>query len=162
MFTRPMILVAAALLSACAAAPKFDLKDVNTTATPSEASAQVETLRGGKILWGGTIVNSRNLEKGTQLEVLAYPLDNRRRPLTNREPLGRFIVDHATYLETVDYAPGRLITLTGTLSGTKQGKIDETTYTYPAIAAEQLHLWSKSGEDSGPRLHFGVGVMFRN
>jgi outer membrane lipoprotein len=156
-----MIVVIAALLGACATAPKFDMAGVNTATTPSDA-ARVDSTRGTKVLWGGTIVHSKNLEQGTQLEVLAYPLDSRQRPITSREPLGRFIVEHPSYLETVDYAAGRLLTLIGTVTGTKQGKIDEASYTYPAVASEQLHLWSKSGEDSGPRLHFGVGVMFHN
>jgi outer membrane lipoprotein len=156
-----MALAVAALLGACATAPKFDMTGVNAVTTPSDA-ARIDSTRGTKVLWGGVIVNSRNLESSTQLEVLAYPLDNRQRPQTDREPLGRFIVEHPAYLETVDYAAGRLITLIGTITGTRQGRIDEAAYTYPAIASEQMHLWSKSGEDSGPRLHFGVGVMFHN
>ncbi len=163
MFARFLSFLAVVLLlTACASAPPFDLKEVNTSATPSDAVAQVDTLKGNKVLWGGTIINSKNLEKGTQLEVLAYPLDKRRRPLLQREPLGRFIVDHGTYLETVDYAPGRLITLVGTLTGTKQGKIDDAIYNYPAIAGEQIHLWSKSSDETEPRFHFGVGVMLHN
>ncbi len=149
------------LLAGCASAPKFDMTGVNTATTPSEA-VRIDSTRGTKVLWGGTIVNSKNLESSTQLEVLAYPLDSRMRPLTTREPLGRFLIEHPSYLETVDYAAGRLITITGTLTGTTQGKIDEATYIYPVVASQQMHLWSKSGEDSGPRVNFGVGVMFHN
>jgi len=154
--------VAVALLSACATTPPFDLKNVNTALTPNEAIAQLDTLRGSRVLWGGVIVNSKNLEKGTQLEILAYPLNDHYRPRLDREPLGRFIIEHGGYLETVDYAPGRELSLTATLTGTKEGKIDEASYIYPAVASEQIHLWPKGGGSGEPQFHFGVGVMFHN
>mgnify|MGYP001582135438 CR=1 FL=1 len=153
--------VAAVVLSACATTPPFDLKNVNTATTPSEAVAKLDALRGSRVLWGGVIVNSKNLEKGTQLEILAYPLSERHRPRLDREPLGRFIIEHGGYLETVDYAPGRELSLTGTITGTKEGKIDAASYIYPAVASEQIHLWSKGGNGE-PQFHFGVGVMFHN
>jgi len=159
--TACFILITAALLNACAGAPPLDMKDVDTAITPSEAVARLDKLRGRRVLWGGVIVSSKNLEKGTLLELLAYPLNDRQRPRLDREPLGRFIVEHSGYLETVDYAPGRELCLTGTVSGTKEVKIDDTISTYPAITSEQLHLWPKGG-DGEPKFHFGVGVMFHN
>ena len=152
---------AALMLSACAGAPPFDLKNVNTATTPGEAVAKLDSLRGSRVLWGGVIVNSKNLEKGTQLEILAYPLSKTYRPRLEREPLGRFIIEHSGYLETVDYAPGRELSLTGIISGTKEGKIDDASYIYPAVTTEQLHLWPKGGSGE-PQFHFGVGVMFHN
>lgn len=151
-----------ALLFGCATTPPFSLQNVDTTLTPGSSAAQIETLRGKKVLWGGIIVNSRNLQSTTQFEVLAYPLDHNQRPLTDREPLGRFIADHNGYLETVDYAAGRELTVTGTLTAVKEGKIDESAYHYPAINTEQMRLWPKTRGDTEPRIHFGIGVMFRN
>lgn len=156
------IFVSALLLSSCATTPPLNLQDVDTAITPGNATAQIETLRGKKVLWGGIIVSSRNLQNTTQFEILAYPLDSNRRPLNEREPLGRFIADHNGYLETVDYAPGRELTMTGTLAAVKEGKIDESAYHYPAINVEQLRLWPKSRANAEPRINFGFGVMFHN
>lgn len=156
------VLSAMLLLSGCATTPPLNLQDVDTTISPGNAAAQIETLRGKKTLWGGIIVNSRNLQNTTQLEILAYPLDDTRRPLTDREPLGRFIADHNGYLETVDYAPGRELTVIGVLTAVKEGKIDESSYRFPSINTEQLRLWPKSRADTEPRIHFGIGVMFHN
>lgn len=154
--------VSALLLSGCATTPRFNLEDVDTALTPGNAVAQIETARGKKVVWGGIIVSSRNLQNSTQLEILAYPLDSNHRPLTEREPLGRFFADHNGYLETVDYAPGRELTLTGTLGSVKEGKIDESVYHYPAISTEQIHLWTKKRSDTEPRIRFGFGVMLHN
>lgn len=156
------IVIAVMMLTACASAPPFDLKNVNTAITPSEAVARIDGLRGSRVLWGGVIVNSKNLEKGTQLEMLAYPLNNQHRPRLDREPLGRFIIEHGSYLETIDYAPGRELSLIGTLTGTKEGKIDAATTIYPAVTADQIHLWPKGGRNDEPQFHFGVGVMLHN
>lgn len=153
---------AAALFNACASAPPLDLKNVNTALTPNAAVAKIDIVRGTRVLWGGVIINSKNLENATQLEILAYPLNDRQRPRLDRDPLGRFIIEHGGYLETADYAPGRELILTGTITGAKEGKIDAATYIYPAIAPEQIHLWPKGGGNSEPQFRFGVGVMFQN
>src|SRR5687768_13694507 len=103
-------LVAALLLSACASGPQISTEGVDETATPRQAAAEIESLRGGKVLWGGMIVNSTNFEESTRLEVLAYPLDSAQRPRTSAEPTGRFLAIEQGYLETVDYRQGRLVT----------------------------------------------------
>ncbi len=153
--------VAVALLSACASTPSFDLKNVNTELMPNEIVAHLDSVQGARVLWGGVIIGSKNLENSTQLEILAYPLNQQQRPRFNREPLGRFIVEHSGYLETVDYAPGRVLSLTGTVTGSKEVKIDTATYIYPAIKSEQLYLWPKGGAEE-PQIHFGLGVMLHN
>lgn len=153
---------AAVVLSACASAPPFEMKNVNTAITPNDAVAKIDILRGSRVLWGGVIINSKNLEKGTQLEMLAYPLSNQHRPQLDREPLGRFIIEHGSYLETISYAPGRELSLIGTVTGTKEAKIDAASTIYPAVASEQIHLWPKGGNNSEPQFHFGVGVMLHN
>lgn len=154
--------IAGVLLNACASAPLFELNNVNTAITPNDAVAKLDILRGSRVLWGGVIVSSKNLEKGTQLEILAYPLSNQHRPRLEREPLGRFIIEQGSYLETIDYAPGRELSLIGTLTGTKEVKIDAASTLFPAIASEQIHLWPKDVGNSGPQFHFGVGVMLHN
>ena len=156
-----LAVVSAAFLGACASAPPFDLKNVNTALTPNEAVAQIDSVRGSRVLWGGVIVSSKNLEQGTQLEMLAYPLNDHHRPRLDRAALGRFIVEHSGYLETVDYAPGRELSLIGAIAGTKEARIDAASTLYPAVTSEQIHLWPKGG-DAEPQFHFGVGVMFHN
>lgn len=149
------------LLSACASAPEFDTRDVKATLTPAEAVKNVESLKGEDVLWGGAIINSSNLKNETRLEILAYPLDSDHFPQTDKPAYGRFLLLHQGYLETVDYAPGRLVTASGRFEGVRKGKLDESEYTYPVLRDKKLHLWSKNGK-SETRFHFGIGVMFRN
>jgi outer membrane lipoprotein len=157
--SRHLALLALVLpLGACATTPEFDLTGINRDLTPEQASAG--NIQGQTVLWGGIIIDSKNLAQGTRLEILAYPLDSHHKPRTADQPIGRFLATRDSYLETVDYAPGRLVTLTGTLTGTQQGKIGDADYRYPNVAITALHLWSKhDAEGVDTRLHFGIGVV---
>lgn len=146
------------LLAGCAAGPRFELAGVDTALTPREAIGDIERYRGRKVQWGGVIVSSHNLKDATQLEVLAYPLTDEGRPKTDEEARGRFLAMYPGYLETVDFAPGRLITIVGTLKGTRTGTVGEMPYTYPVVQMEQRRLWNAAEPRTNPRFHFGIGV----
>jgi outer membrane lipoprotein len=147
-------------ITGCAVSPPFKLDGVDRTITPKEAVADIAKFKGQKVLWGGIIVNSANTEQGTQFEVLAYPLDSNYKPQTSQNTLGRFIAITDQYLETLDYAQGRLLSVTGTLKEIKAGKIGDADYTYPVVTIDQQHLWKQGTQFSEPRVHFGVGVIF--
>ena len=164
--TRVLFLLLCTLLLGsvgCATQPRFDTAGVNAGITPrlaSDDSAQ----QGAEVLWGGVIVNSNNLAESTQIEVLAYPLDDRQRPNTNRGPIGRFLAVAPGYLETADYAQGRLITIRGQVQESMVGKIGGANYTYPVIDIIDSQLWKQDdyAQPLQPRVHFGIGVMIGN
>lgn len=147
------------LLAACAQLPKFDTTGVDKSLMPTHVSSDIKNTKGRTVIWGGTILSGKNLKDTTRLEVLAYPLDSDNWPERDQKPLGRFILSQKGYLETADYANGRVITLIGTVSAVEDGKVGKSPYTYPVIEARQLHLWHKSNQKSGTRFHFGVGVV---
>lgn len=158
-----VILVGALLLGlvACASGPKFDTSAVDKALLPTAVAADVDTTRGRTAMWGGPIINSRNFEDRSQLEVLAYPLNDAGRPRLDQSPLGRFLIDRAGYLETVDYAPGRLVTAIGPVAGVRSGTVGDARYNYPVLEARQLHLWPRSEtvpRSTNPQFHFGIGI----
>lgn len=147
------------LLNACATMPTFDTHGADKTLIPAEAVQQQASLAGRSVAWGGVIIQSANLQDRTRLEILAYPLDSANRPNTNASPTGRFLAERPGYLETVNYAPGRLVTVVGPLEGTRTGRIGETEYAYPVVEAQRIQLWRPADEYyTEPRVHFGVGV----
>ena len=154
-----LILLTVLLLGACASGPRYPTEGVELSLTPRQATAEAAAVQGKTILWGGMIINSSNLKDQTRLEILAYPLDSSQYPQTDSPPLGRFLLLKDGYLETVDFAPGRLVTVRGPLAGTRSGQVGETGYTYPLVKARDLYLWPRAGR-SEPRVHFGVGVVF--
>jgi outer membrane lipoprotein len=147
-------------LAACAGRPPLDMAGVDESLTIQGTLGDVEGARNRRVFWGGVIVNTANLKDATQIEVLAYPLDRGGRPQDSARPYGRFLAVRDGYLETGVYAQGRLLTVVGPVTGTRKGKVGEAPYTYPLVAAEQLHLWPKEPDYSEPRFHIGIGVIF--
>ena len=154
-----LMLLAAIFLGACATSPKFDTAGVDVKLTPQRAVNENDALKGEPVLWGGVVIVSTNLKDSTQIEILAYPLKSNHRPDREQAPLGRFLAVHKGYLETTDYAQGRQITVRGTLSDKRIGRVGEAEYTYPVVNITQLHLWSGSSES---QIQFGFGLMFHN
>lgn len=59
--------------------------------TPAVAAASGENL-GERVSWGGTLVEARNRERDTELEVIGMSLGGCGRPRTGSAAVGRFVV----------------------------------------------------------------------
>lgn len=153
-----LVLLPALLLGACATGPTFDTRGVDPALTPQSAVAGSQAATGRSVQWGGTILTTTNLKDQTLVEVLAYPLDGSAKPRTDQDPLGRFVFEQGGFLEPATYAKGRLITVVGTVSGTRTGRIGETPYTQPVVTARQAYLWPIDRYSESRRVFFGVGV----
>lgn len=152
-----ILLLAAPLFSGCAT--RFDIGAAEYHVTPQQAASNIGLVQNNTIAWGGIIVAAKNLVSQTQLEVLSYPLDRNGRPDREAKAGGRFIALHTGYLELANYAEGRLVTMTGTVSETRAGSVGEAHYVYPVLAIKTLFLWPTPEEEAGkPQFHFGVGV----
>ncbi|MCG6870223.1 MAG: Slp family lipoprotein [Gammaproteobacteria bacterium] len=153
-----LIILFPVLFTGCASSPKFDVSGVDRALTPRAAVAEQEIVANRSVLWGGAILKTTNLENDTRLEVLAYPLDGRQRPIRDSDPLGRFIVVYAGYLEPADYTEGRIVTVLGTVGKTVAGKIGETDYTYPLLSPDKVYLWPRERSRALSNIQFGIGV----
>ncbi|NNJ98368.1 MAG: Slp/YeaY family lipoprotein [Gammaproteobacteria bacterium] len=147
------------LLSACASGPGYDTGQVNLAISPRSAVAELDMIRGQTVLWGGVILSTINRESLTRLEVLAYPLNSAQLPQRERDPLGRFLLEHQGFLDPATYAEGRLVTTIGTVLRSDRGEVGGTEYTYPVIKASEIYLWPRDSEGTNrSRVHFGIGV----
>lgn len=148
------------IMTGCASSPKFDNEKYNQVMTPEQVSLDPESYMDNSVLWGGMLIATTNLEQGTQLEVLAYPLQSNQRPDIDRNPIGRFLIVSPDFLEPIDYAQGRTITVIGDLDEVRTGQVGATEYQYPVVNVEQIHLWSKFEGLGAPQVHFGVGLFY--
>ncbi len=153
-----LLLCLTGLLASCASAPKFDVSHIDNSLAPQKIVAEPAAYQGKKVLWGGIILDTRNLADSTQIEVLGYPLDRDQLPLSNKNPMGRFLIQNKGFLDPVNYSQGRKLTVLGQVGENQQGKVGDSVYTYPVIHAEQIQLWTKKDE-SKTRFHFGFGIM---
>lgn len=150
------------LVSGCSTKPALPTEGVNTALTVQQVTDSAKAMGGTRVLWGGVIVGSTNLKDRTRLEILAYPLDSNHRPKTSKPAGSRFLAYQQGYLETVDYAAGRQVSMVGVITGTEEAQLGEHRYKYPAIKAEKIHLWPIRQPDSEPKVHFGFGILLHN
>ena len=88
---RGLIAVAlAALLAACAAPAPF-LATGARLDLPAYVAADTD-VGDIEVIWGGMIVGLREHGEGSEIEVLAHPLDRRQRPVTQAPTQGRFAI----------------------------------------------------------------------
>ncbi len=144
-------------ISSCATNPGFNLHNIDQQFLPSHANTKTHFM-GKTILWGGTIIETKNQTNATVIEVLAYPLNRFYRPQLEQDTLGRFLIRHKGYLEATHYTPGRLVTVKGVIREIQTGKIGNSSYQFPVVEDEQLHLWKKQQSSSSGSFHFGIGI----
>ena len=144
------------MLSACS--PSMQREPLGDRLLPLRTAAELPAeVRGQRVEWGGVLVDSRNLHEHSELEILAYPLSNSGRPDLEARPRGRFLALKKGYLETVEYAAGRLVTVSGSLSGIRQGTVGEAHHRFPLVEITHITLWERgTPPPTRPRVHFGI------
>ncbi|NNE62689.1 MAG: hypothetical protein HKN34_01275 [Gammaproteobacteria bacterium] len=147
-------------LSGCASTPRFDTTLVDRSLTPEKVLSQDDASQGKTVLWGGVILDFKNLQDASQLEVLAYPLNSSERPLQNERPLGRFILLHEGFLEPTVYLQGKLLSASGKIGPSQRGRIGESEYVYPVLNAQKIHLWAAKNDSVRSSFHIGIGIGF--
>jgi outer membrane lipoprotein len=146
------------LLTGCASTPVFDTSEVNTALTPKLALEESVENLGRIVLWGGTILDIRNLKDATHVEILAYPLDSAHSPDLDEQPIGRFIVHNQDFLDPASFSQGQSISVLGEVGESQDATIGESSYLYPVIRAQQVHLWPKKKNNTRSNFSFGIGI----
>jgi outer membrane lipoprotein len=100
-----------------------------------------EAYKGKIVLWSGLIISSVNLKEGTLIEVLQKPADMQEKPRDVDKSEGRFLALYSSYLDVAIYRQGRKVAVAGEVQGKKIQRLGEIEYTYPLIAAKEIHLW---------------------
>ncbi|MBD8524563.1 Slp family lipoprotein [Pseudomarimonas arenosa] len=156
----PLLALASLLLAACVAS--VPIRDAPTLSpAPYLAGEQAQRFRGTDVLWGGTIVDYRSFEHYTELEIVAFPLDHRQRPLLDAPEQGRFIALRAGELPPSDFTPGRFITLRGEITGERESKLRGEPLPMAEVDARELILWSRDYRFDRPSFSVGVGIRVR-
>ncbi len=152
-----LVILSVITLSSCVSGPQYDQQRFDSSITPEHASTQIENLQDTEVMWGGILIANNGVESGSRLEVLAYPLKSNQQPDLDQSPVGRFIALEDRFLEPLDYAEGRQVTVTGRLVETREGKVGEANYVFPIVQSQDVYLWSPGRK---PEVNFGVGFVF--
>jgi len=125
-----------------------------------EAVRNPDRYRGMTFIWGGAIVQTKQADSASLMEVVQNPLTGRGAVADRDVSYGRFLVRSQKLLDPLIYRAGRLVTVAGELVDTRRGKIGEGEYLYPVLSADEIHLL---GEDYGgyrfmPSIFLGIGI----
>ena len=111
-----------------------------------ELRANPDVYKGRLYILGGLIAETRFTEKGSQLEVLAVPVDSSGYLMLNERSSGRFLAVYPKgkgLLDPIVYKKGREVTLAGEFHEIRKGRIDEMEYDYPVFEIRQIHLFEE-------------------
>lgn len=159
---RPALSIVVALLLAACATPLPVTAPAHPSPAPHEVAEAIDRHLDQPVLWGGMVIETRAFERHSEVEVLAFPLDRRQRPLPDSADVGRFILLRHGFLDPDIFAPGRFVTVHGRITGERRGRIREAAYLWPEIDAGELHLWPRDFRQPHGHWSFSVGVgVFR-
>lgn len=157
--TRLIPLVFAALVTGCAAtAPAFENMPASTAPSPYVVAETPQRFADQSVVWGGMIVEVKNFESYSEIEILAFPLDDKQQPMIEQADQGRFIAIAPGYVEGEDFAPGRFVSLIGHISGGREDTLRNERYYWPEVALERLKVWPRDFRYNKRRFSLGVGV----
>ncbi len=152
------------ILTGCATTPVFDTEQVEiaSSLTPQKVLDDPTTNIDKLVLWGGIILQTTNLEEASQIEMLAYPLNNSQQPITETRARGRFIIQHQDILDPATYAQGRKLTVLGDISEIQAARIANSDYQIPVVLSRQLQLWPTQYGRTRDNIQFGIGISIQN
>ena len=137
-------LALALVLGGCATAfPSEVMRGVNAGITVDELRRDPAAYKGQRVIVGGEILSTQPRPGETEIELLARRLHGDGSPERGDQSPGRILLHSPEFLDPAVYAPGRRISVVGTVTGAEDRKVGEISYRYPAITAERIRLWPK-------------------
>lgn len=147
-----LCLVVVLALAACSTPrPQPDPTLLKQAVPAALASGEAHVPRQALLVWGGLIRSMHNLRERTRIEIEAYPLDIRGRPLPSLPATGRFFVEVQRFLEPREFPPGQAVTVQGRYLGLRDG--------LPLLKVERLDVWPPEQRGAGwrPGMRLGIG-----
>jgi outer membrane lipoprotein len=156
--SRACMTLLALSLAGCVTAPAFETVPTQSAPAAYRVAENPEQFLDQPVLWGGMIMEVHNYERHSEIELLAYPLDDKQRPRLELADEGRFIAVLPGYVEARDYPLGRFVSLIGHVTGDRRGTLRNAEYVWPEVDVERMFLWPRDFREPKARFSVGVGV----
>lgn len=132
------------LLSITSCAPvisKQVREQVRQDITFMEVLNDPERYKGQMVIFSGVIIETKNTQEGTLLQVLQRPIGFRGKPKDTDETEGRFLALDRRYLDANVFTKGRSVTIAGEIQEKRTLPLGEREYSYPLIYVKEIYLW---------------------
>jgi outer membrane lipoprotein len=156
-----LLLLSSLIFSSCGprVIPEDLERKVEKEISFQEVKKNPESYKGRRILVGGEIIEVRNLQNKTEIEILQKPLGRDRAPLNVDESGGRFVLIHPSFLDPSVFRSGRRLTAVGMVEGSRAERVGEAEMVQPVLQSEHIHLWPP-GEGGRTEPSIGIGLGF--
>ena len=115
------------------------------TITFAKLRENPDAYRGKFVVLGGVIAAVKDVQEGTQLEVVQHELDSRETPDETTISGGRFLAITPDILGISKCMPGTVVSLAGEIAGKKNQTLQGADYTYPVASTLGSCTSSKLG-----------------
>ena len=122
-------------------APSHFRKSLNSTGPFWQIYQDSNQYIGKDILVGGVIAEIRNYPQKTEIEIMQKPLDNNDIPMKSVYSGNMFLARYDGYLDRLLFAPGRLMTIGGTVIEKRAKKGYGRSGIHPVIKIQFYRLW---------------------
>jgi len=142
-----VIVAISLVLLSCTQVLKKELLESAVRDVPFSAlAADPSKYTGELFILGGIIVDSKATKEGSLVEAIYVDVDKRGNledvlPSTRR--FMALLPKNAGFLDPLIYKRNRKVTIAGTLTGSRVGKIDDMDYRFPLFRIEEIYLWPK-------------------
>jgi len=135
------LLVGIFFIASCAPFSRTIMDQIDPNLSFSAVLKDPSAFVGKTVLWGGIIIETLNDPHETIIKVRQTDLDYQTRPANLDRSQGRFLVTYSEFLDPAIYKEGREITVAGQIRGEEVLPLGNSNYTYPVVAAKEIHLW---------------------
>lgn len=161
MLSRTLLILMVAVLSGCASVLSSPVLKQEPQVAFETVQAYPEQSVGKLAVVGGTLLHIHVNSGESYLEVLEQPLDSSLRPIPGDASAGRFLIRMDGRPDPAVWSQDRLVTLAGRVEGVQMRPLGQTTYPYPVLKMEDVHLWPEAGRYySSPIMGFSIGGGF--
>ncbi|SES68737.1 outer membrane lipoprotein [Nitrosomonas marina] len=135
------LIVISLLFSACTTLPPaFDSADIQEL-TYAQVKADTEKYKDVQVKWGGVVTDLKEVEDGSLMQVMLYPLDYYDRPDIDKPSEGYFLLKSEKKLDSKIYFTSREIVAIGTIEGKSDYAATYGSAGLPLINAVSIHPW---------------------
>jgi outer membrane lipoprotein len=139
-----VLLLALALTGCVSAFPSEVTVGVNRDITLAALrAAEPGAFVNQRVILGGEILATTPKGERTEIEILSRRLRSDDSPERSDRSDGRFQVKASQFLDPAVFAPGRRVTVLGTVVGEEQRPLGDVPYRYPVIASDAITLWPR-------------------
>jgi|GEM_PF-4869357 len=105
---------------------------------------------GAFVIWGGQIQENRRTATGSELTVLAFPLDPEGVPIASSAAEGRFLARSFDDLDPNVFAAGHYLTINGQITAVDRWKSGQAVEILARVHVQDFHLWLAARDHDVP------------